>query len=308
MIRVLLAFGAACYALAPLAGAVSPAGAGGGEPGVQHGEADVPPAPPNTLIDVYDSGQIDARRPLLIAHRGGVVAPGTPECSKAALELAAAHGYDMVELDLQESKDRIPIVFHDQRLERACGVSGSVADYTAEELRTTRYMDNDEPIMTLDEALALCRALNLGVMLDVKRAESDECYEEIMRLLEDHGLLRATVCINGDPVLRGHFEGKIMLRLVDETAAASGGPASLEGYFWFGLPEHLPSEQVQALRQRGALVIPGINVFRYPADSHRADAKRDIERLLEAGVDGFQIDSAYQDYFGLPMAYEEEQQ
>jgi hypothetical protein len=76
-----------------------------------------------------------------------------------------------------------------------------------------------------------------------------------------------------------------------------GMPCDLRHKFWFGLPHRLPSEMVKSLQQRGAFVMPAINTFRYPADGHYELARKDIQRLNEAGVDGFQIDSVYTPLF-----------
>ena len=59
----------------------------------------------------------------------------------------------------------------------------------------------------------------------------------------------------------------------------------------------LPSEMVKLLQQNGAYVIPAINTFRYPDEGHYELARKDIQRLNEAGVDGYQIDSVYQPLF-----------
>ena len=51
------------------------------------------------------------------------------------------------------------------------------------------------------------------------------------------------------------------------------------------------------LRQNGAYVIPAINTFRYPENNHYELARKDINRLIQAGVEGFQIDSVYRPLF-----------
>ena len=81
-----------------------------------------------SLIDLNDTAQVRERRPLLIAHRGGVITERSPECSLAAIELAAESGYSMVELDVQSSLDGVPIVFHDRSLLTACGRLGRTSD------------------------------------------------------------------------------------------------------------------------------------------------------------------------------------
>ena len=254
-----------------------------------------------TLIDVRDYADVQTRRPVLIAHRGGVVTSTVPACSREAIRLAGAFGYQMVELDVRQSKDLVPVVFHDPTLQGACGVEKSVADLTREELSALRYVLNDEPILTLDEALAECRALELGVMLDIKAGESKAFFGQILDALEKHKLLRATVCINGAAPVRKYLAGSVMLRITEEELAAleRGESVPLKERFWFG---GIDVELVAFLRAKEVLIIPAANAFRYPKESHREDAKRDIDRLMAAGVDGFQIDSVYQDYFGLEPA------
>ena len=61
-----------------------------------------------------------------------------------------------------------------------------------------------------------------------------------------------------------------------------------------GLPK---SEMVKPLQRNGAYVIPAINTFRYPEQGHYELARKDIQRLNEAGVDGYQIDSVYHPLF-----------
>ncbi len=74
-----------------------------------------------------------------------------------------------------------------------------------------------------------------------------------------------------------------------------GENVDLEGTFWFGLPRNLSSADVARLKACGAYVFPAINTFRYPKEGHRELARKDIERLVSAGVDGLQIDSIYFD-------------
>jgi hypothetical protein len=258
------------------------------------------------LIDLYDVEAVRERRPVLIAHRGGVVASGAPECSRAGMRLASSAGYTMLELDVQESKDGEPVVFHDRTLQKACGVDGAVRDYTSAELMNTRLLGTDETIQHLQEALAFCKAENLGVMLDIKSQGSQAFFRGVLGHLERLGLLKATLCINGAEDVRENLGEHIMLRVFDDELEAFAADPSMDlsGKYWFGQAAHLESDLVPKLQAAGALVLPGVNVFRYAEATHRADAKADIERLTAAGADGFQIDSAYQDYFGIAAVSE----
>jgi hypothetical protein len=251
------------------------------------------------LIDLRNIDDVIARRPLLIAHRGGIVNAGVPECSLAAISAASQFGYDLVELDIQASADGEPFVFHDASLDEACGIEGTVAKLTAKELKSIAFAANGEPIPHLQDALALCAAEKLGVMLDIKSKGDEAFYKRVVALLESHRLLNATMCIGNPKSVRPYFGDRIVLRVSDtELKSLEDGDApDLSGKFWFGLPPKLPSEMVAKYQDHGLLVIPALNTFRYKAESHQADAKTDATRLRNANVDGFQIDSVYQDFF-----------
>lgn len=89
------------------------------------------------------------------AHRGLYDnASDAPENSMKAFQKAVKAGYGM-EMDVQLSKDLIPVVFHDFTLERACGKPGRVCDYTYEELQEFTLFDSREKIPHFEEVLAM---------------------------------------------------------------------------------------------------------------------------------------------------------
>lgn len=259
------------------------------------------------LLDLRDVVPTGTLCPLLVAHRGGVIAPGVPENSLAAIRLAGSHGYDMVELDVLRPKDDEPVLFNDGTgtLLKNCGVNARIIDYTAQELTTLYYRASDQPIATLAQALTLCRQLRLGVMLDIKVRAGSELTEEFVRrigaLLDEYDLTTAALTISPYPLVRKILSGKVWFPVAEEDfrRAVGGDAPSLHGQFWFGLPDGLPDSAVPALQQAGALAIPAINAFRYPPHGQETLARADIDRLRAAGVNGFQIDSVYGANFGL---------
>jgi glycerophosphoryl diester phosphodiesterase len=251
------------------------------------------------LIDFRDPHSIKSRKPILIAHRGGVITAQGPECSIAAIRLAKQQGYAMVELDIRKSKDHVPIVFHDNDMKKACGLDKSIKDLNADEIVNIAYVNTDQTICTLEQAVQICRSLKLGLMLDVKVEEDEKFFQKIATLIKKHGYENASVTINGDPDLRKHFKNIALLTVTQDEfkEVQQGLSCDLRHKFWFGLPHQLPSEMVKRLQQNGAYVIPAINTFRYPEEAHYELARKDIQRLNEAGVDGYQIDSVYQPLF-----------
>ncbi|MBP5209880.1 MAG: glycerophosphodiester phosphodiesterase [Clostridia bacterium] len=73
-----------------------------------------------------------AERCRYFAHRG-LHDDEKPENSLPAFAAAVEAGYG-IELDVQLSSDGVPVVCHDDRLTRMCGVEGRVCDRTAAEL------------------------------------------------------------------------------------------------------------------------------------------------------------------------------
>lgn len=75
-----------------------------------------------------------------------------PENSMAAFRKAVMAGYG-IEMDVQLSKDHVPVVFHDFTLKRICGKEGKVSDYTFEELQEFRLCQSGEKIPKFEEVL-----------------------------------------------------------------------------------------------------------------------------------------------------------
>jgi glycerophosphoryl diester phosphodiesterase len=90
-------------------------------------------------------------RPLFIAHRGA--SAEAPENTLLAFQRALAAGADGVELDVQVTRDGVPVVCHDATLGRVTRRSGCIARLTRDELRGVRI--RGEPLPTLAEVLAL---------------------------------------------------------------------------------------------------------------------------------------------------------
>lgn len=103
---------------------------------------------------MFGRADLSAFEGKIFAHRGHFDEVSIPENSLASFEAAIEAGYG-IELDVQLSKDQVPMVFHDADLERMCGTAGDIWDYTAEELQQMSLMGTDQTIPTMEEALKL---------------------------------------------------------------------------------------------------------------------------------------------------------
>jgi glycerophosphoryl diester phosphodiesterase len=105
-------------------------------------------------------------KPLIIAHRGA--SAEAPENTLSAFRRAIASKADGIELDVQISKDGVPVVFHDDSLRRLTGVSGRLTAKTWPELQKLRVLQSDEGIPRLVDVLALTRG-RIVVQIELKR-------------------------------------------------------------------------------------------------------------------------------------------
>lgn len=86
------------------------------------------------MTDVHP--YLDWPGPIPFAHRGGT--SEAPENTMPAFEHAVSLGFHHLETDVHLSADGVLMAFHDCDLSRTCGVNGTIADMTAEELAGVR--------------------------------------------------------------------------------------------------------------------------------------------------------------------------
>lgn len=133
---------------------------------------------------------------IVIAHRGasGYYPENTMSAFKAAIEMKA----DMIELDVLLSKDNVPIVFHDEKLDKKTNGEGSVQNLTLSELQKLdagSWFDKKfegEKIPTLREVLEYCRnkiLVNVEIKTEaVSENEHGGVEERVMNIIKDLGV------------------------------------------------------------------------------------------------------------------------
>ena len=100
-----------------------------------------------------------------IAHRG-LHGAGRIENSRAAFEAAVAAGHG-IELDVQASRDWVPMVFHDATLERLTGEGGALVEHEAEALSVIRLRGSADTIEPLSRILELIGG-RVPLLIEVK--------------------------------------------------------------------------------------------------------------------------------------------
>ncbi len=124
---------------------------------------------------------------------GGVYAPpgphdnasDAPENSLAAFRKAVEKGFG-IELDVQLTKDLVPVVFHDFTLKRVCGVDKKVRELTFDQLQELRLCGSDQRIPSFDQVLRLVKG-RVPLIIEYKIEALDTRVCELGdRLLSDY--------------------------------------------------------------------------------------------------------------------------
>ncbi|CAH0528704.1 glycerophosphoryl diester phosphodiesterase [Vibrio hippocampi] len=128
----------------------------------------------------------------ITAHRG--VSSLAPENTLTAFRLAPQYGCEWIEIDVQLSQDLIPVVIHDQTVNRCTNGSGKVADMTLTQLKkldaglwfSEQY--RGEKIPTLHETLKLVQALGCRVNIELKVYPQDDVAQlcaEVAKVIDE---------------------------------------------------------------------------------------------------------------------------
>ena len=143
-----------------------------------------------------------ADRPTWIGHRGAraLEDENTMESLRKAVDL----GVDMIEFDIQQTKDGFYVLMHDDTVDRTTDGSGRVSDMTLAEFKKLKTESGYTP-PTLDEALDYLQAKDIPVILDIKCAPDDEG-EELYQIIKDRGLLDRAVFESTKPRFAGAIE------------------------------------------------------------------------------------------------------
>lgn len=152
------------------------------------------------ILYTYDrihSGAIAAVRGAIsetkiTSHRG--YSYKAPENTLPAIEAAIDSMSDYVEIDVQETKDDVVVVFHDPSLKRITGEKGRLWEYTYGDLLLMDFGGwfSEEfagtGILTLAEALEACKG-RIDMNIELKADHySDTLVEETLKLIEEYNM------------------------------------------------------------------------------------------------------------------------
>jgi len=225
---------------------------------------------------------------LVVAHRG--FSGAAPENTLAAFRKAIDAGSDMIELDIQLSKDGKIVVIHDETLERATNGQGKVVDHTLQELKKldagSRFGAefSGERIPTLREVLDLVKGRVL-VNIEIKnpahgRYPITELADKGLQAVKKARMLDRVIFSSFNPVSLEHIQQKepqawvalLFHRAWNSLPELTGGKA----YEVLNLRNiHLSREKISRVHKEGMKV----NVY-------TVNTEEELEQFVKWGVDG----------------------
>lgn len=128
---------------------------------------------------------------LVASHRADW--RGYPENSLEAMESAIRMGVDIIETDLQLTKDSVLIIMHDSKIDRTTTGHGRISEMTYDSisrfyLKAGHDIQTRYHIPTLREALILCKD---RVLINLDKA--DRYFDLVVPLLEETGTTRQII-------------------------------------------------------------------------------------------------------------------
>lgn len=232
---------------------------------------------------------------MLIAHRGS--SRHYPENTFAAFDAALRAGCDGIELDVQLSRDGVPVVYHDRTLTRAGGGRKRVGALDAAELtrldpggRFERRF-RGETIPTLDAVLRRY-GRRTRLLVELKARERD-------RIAGTHRALAAAVAasLRRSRLVRRVFVLSFDAETLDLVRAGAEGASLVLNVrrarrLGRGLRERLDSLFALSLDVRGLspAVVRAAQERGRPVLTYTCNTPAALERALDAGVDAIMSD------------------
>ena len=127
--------------------------------------------------------------PLVISHRGVSNKNGVQNTVQS-LEKTAQLKPDMIEMDVQETKDGQFVMMHDANLKNLAGINASPQDLTLEELTGLDISENGyrTKISSFDDYLNRANELHQRLLIEIKTSKKDSP-QMMERFLEKYGTI-----------------------------------------------------------------------------------------------------------------------
>ncbi len=210
----------------------------------------------------------------VLAHRGaGTLAP---ENTLAALRVGRERGYRAVEFDAVLAADQVPVLLHDETLERTTIGHGRVSDLTSKQLTAldagTWFAPEfaQESVPTFADAVALCRAQDTWINIEIKPVEGFEAATGEIVARETARLYADCVRAGGDRA--AHIDERVPLMSSFSEAALHAARATAPDLPRGWLTDQVPDDWAAHMEALGCVALHTNQKYLTPERAHAIKA------------------------------------
>lgn len=235
---------------------------------------------------------IERKKTLVIAHRGE--SGYFPENTMLAFKEARNSGADMIELDVTLSRDKVPVVIHDDTVNRTTNGNGLVREKNFKELEALDaggwFGESfcGEKIPAFEEVCEWIQGTNLKLNVEIKSSAHDmgdhphSIEAQVVRLIQGYGIENRTMISS--------FSEQVLQRVREKD---DNIPLA---YLWDS-DKNPPEHPIQFVRSIGGIslnlakeLIPG-ELFQkaikdFPIFAYTVNHIEDMKRMVRSGVNG----------------------
>lgn len=231
----------------------------------------------------------------LIAHRGGVVDSLRQENSLEALQEAIKRGYYMIEIDVRMTRDSILVTHHDKNLKRTFGIDKPLSELTWNELNALKS-GNGYRILSFEEVLKQAKG-HLQIMIDLKiPGNNPPIFNKLISLLKKYDLYEQALMI-GTEESTSFFTGKIKLSCTRKQLESNMKQADYNPANYYLFSGEISSADATWAKDHNILAVGVINAWAFSKGDDMKLAGEQAQRLIDAGLTWFQIDSVFEVFF-----------
>jgi len=230
------------------------------------------------------SKKLNRRQCQIIAHQGSSFQ--APENSIPAFTIAGQNDFYGIESDVQTTKDRHFLMFHDETLDRQTAGRGFIKHKNYDEIKDYRLTGGqkieeypNEPIPKLEDYLRICKEYGKVPIIEIKEVIEPEDLIKIVELTKAYGLYEVSTIISFNLFyllfIREHYD--ITIQYLLNRIEKEHELLDICEYYGFDLDiEHkaLTKRFIDACHDRGILV-----------NAWTVDAFDRAQELIDLGID-----------------------
>ncbi|MEV3853786.1 glycerophosphodiester phosphodiesterase family protein [Streptomyces sp. NPDC050095] len=214
-----------------------------------------------------------------MGHRGGPA--NAPENTLAALGIAADHGADWVETDVQFTKDGVPVIMHDDTVDRTTNGTGRVDQLTAAQIAQLT-IDGGGRVPTLQQVLTSLKPKTVRLLLEMKGPQTSAAVDKVLELVANAGMTdRTTLQSFDENIVRAAATSPWQTKVALLRSTLDADPVATARAF--GLDAYVV--QSSALATRPAVIAQlkeaGVEVYTWTVDT-----EPQWQNVTSWGVDG----------------------